>query len=270
MSEGTPSRPVVVGYDSSEMAGRAVTWAAGAAERMGVPLRVIAARENDAQPVRSAEALDAVRRTHPDLPASGEDPVGTGAGVMVRAGDDATMLVMGNRGRGRITSAFLGTVSMTTAQHAACPVVIIHGDTATDAAPRSIVVGADGSASSTAALDFALSLVAAGGTITLLLCWSTMPQDSTDPVPAVAYAMLEQTLAGRSKPGVGIDLVARPGHPRNVLVTASETADLMVVGRRGQEGFKGLKLGTVAQHALMGARCPVAVVTAPPAVTEQR
>ncbi len=263
MSEGTAAhRPVVVGYDSSEMACRAVTWAAGTAGRLGLPLRVVSARENDAQPIRSAEALERVHTDHPGLEVTGEDPVGSGAGVMVRAGDDAAMLVMGNRGRGRITSALLGTVSMTTAQHAACPVVIVHGDDVTDRAPRSIVVGADGSTSSTAALDFALGLVADGGTVTLLLCWSTMPQDSTDPVPAVAHAMLQQTLAGRTKPGVTLDLQARPGHPRDVLVKASEQVDLMVVGRRGQEGFKGLKLGSVAQHALYGARCPVAVVTA--------
>lgn len=262
MSEGTSgSRPVIVGYDSSEMASGAVLWAAGTAERLGLPLTVLSARENEAAPLRSAEAVQRVHQTHPALAVTGVDRTGSGAGVMVRAGDEAAMLVLGNRGRGRITSALLGTVSMTTAQHAACPVVIVHGDDVTDAAPTSVVVGADGSTSSTAALDFALDLVADGGTVTLMLCWSTMPQDSTDPVPAVAHAMLEQTLAGRTKPGVTIDLQARPGHPREVLVKASAQADLLVVGRRGQEGFKGLKLGSVAQHALYGAKCPVAVVT---------
>lgn len=262
MTESNAARPVVVGFDSSEISARAVLWASGAAEHLGLPLRIVAARDNEAAPLRSTEAVAEVLANKPGLDVTGEDPIGSAAGVMVRAGEDAAMLVMGSRGRGRLSSALLGTVSMTTAQHASCPVVIVHGEDTSDRAPRTVVVGADGSASSTAALDFALAMVADGGTVTLLLAWSTMPEDSTDPVPAVSRAMLEQTLAGRSKEGVTIDLVAHPGSPRDVLVHASEQADLLVVGRRGQEGFKGLKVGTVAQHALFGAKCPIAVVTA--------
>ncbi|SDB96783.1 Nucleotide-binding universal stress protein, UspA family [Raineyella antarctica] len=261
MSESSAASPVVVGYDSSDIADRAVSWASGAAERLGLPLRVVAARENEAAPVRSPEAVAAVHAAKPDLEVTGEDPIGSPAGVMVRAGEDAALVVMGSRGRGRLSSALLGTVSMTTAQHAGCPVVIIHGDDVDDRAPRRVIVGADGSSSSTAALDFALSLVGEGSTVSLVLAWSTMPEDSTDPVPAVAQAMLEQTLDGRNKEGVTIELVARPGSPRDVLVHLSAEADLLVVGRRGREGFRGLNLGSVAQHALLSAKCPVAVVT---------
>ena len=262
MTESSAATPVVVGYDSSEISAKAVTWASGAAERLGRPLLVLSARENDAAPIRSTEAVAAVRAAKPDLDVTGEDPIGSGSGVLVRAGEDAALIVMGSRGRGRLSSALLGTVSMTTAQHAGCPVVIVHGEDVDDRAPQRILVGADGSPSSTAALDFALSLAGEGSTVALVLAWSTMPEDSTDPVPAVAQALLEQTLAGRSKEGVTIELSARPGAPRDVLVHLSEQADLLVVGRRGREGFRGLNLGSVAQHALHGAKCPVAVVTA--------
>lgn len=262
MTESSVAKPVVVGYDSSDISARAVTWASGAAEKLGRPLLVVSSRENEAAPLRSHEAVERVRQVKPDLPVTGEDPIGSPAGVMVRHGEHAEMIVMGSRGRGRLTSALLGTVSLTTAQHAGCPVVIVHGEDVTDRAPRRVIVGADGSASSTAALDFALTLVADGGTVTLMLAWSTMPEDSADPVPAVAQALLQQTLAGRSRAGVTIELAGLPGAPRDVLVHRSADADLLVVGRRGREGFRGLNLGSVAQHALMGARCPVAVVTA--------
>ncbi len=262
MTESNTAGPVIVGYDSSPISSKAVTWAAGAAERLGKPLVIVSARENEAAPLRSTEAVEAVRALKPDLDVTGEDPIGSGSGVMVRTGERAALIVMGSRGRGRLSSALLGTVSMTTAQHAGCPVVIIHGEDVDDRAPQRIIVGADGSPSSTAALDFALLLAGEGSTVTLMLAWSTMPEDSTEPVPAVAQALLEQTLAGRSKPGVAIELQARPGAPRDVLVHLSEHADLLVVGRRGREGFRGLNLGSVAQHALMGAKCPVAVVTA--------
>lgn len=261
MTESSAVRPVVVGYDSSPISSKAVTWAAGAAERLGRPLLVVSARENESAPLRSPEAVEAVRALKPDLEVSGEDPVGSGSGVMVRVGERAELIVMGSRGRGRLTSALLGTVSMTTAQHAGCPVVVIHGDDVDDRGPRRVIVGADGSPSSTAALDFALSLVEEGSTVTLVLAWSTMSENSAEPVPAVAQALLDQTLAGRSKEGVTIELQARPGAPRDVLVHLSDQADLLVVGRRGREGFRGLNLGSVAQHALLGAKCPVAVVT---------
>lgn len=265
MSENT-AHSVVVGYDSSEISQRAVAWASVAADLLDRPLQVISARESEGAPERSGEAVASVREQYPDVEVSGTDPVGSAAGVMVRAGENAHILVMGSRGRGRIASTLLGTVSLTTAQHASCPVVIVHGEDHPDGPPRRIVVGADGSASSTAALDFALSLVADGGEIRLLLAWSVLPVGSTAPIPTVAEAMLEQTLAGRSKDGITITAEARPGAPRDVLKAASEDCDLLVIGRRGQEGFRGLKLGSTAHHALLNAQGPVAVVTGPNAM----
>ena len=60
--------------------------------------------------------------------------------------------------------------------------------------------------------------------------------------------------------------------PARALIRASGTADLMVVGARGQGGFKELLLGSVTQRTVHGAICPVVVVrpsrtrtTTPPA-----
>ena len=44
------------------------------------------------------------------------------------------------------------------------------------------------------------------------------------------------------------------------LVTASEGADLLVVGARGSGGFLGLRLGSVSEKCLQRATCPVAVI----------
>ena len=53
--------------------------------------------------------------------------------------------------------------------------------------------------------------------------------------------------------------------PAAALLRAAETAELLVVGSRGRGGFSGLLLGSVSQHCIQQAPCPVAVI--PPAWT---
>jgi nucleotide-binding universal stress UspA family protein len=50
------------------------------------------------------------------------------------------------------------------------------------------------------------------------------------------------------------------GHPALVLVEVSNGADLLVVGNRGHGGFAGMLLGSVSEHCVTHAHCPVLVM----------
>ncbi|WGW12671.1 universal stress protein [Saxibacter everestensis] len=50
------------------------------------------------------------------------------------------------------------------------------------------------------------------------------------------------------------------GSPAEVLVRASETAEMLVVGSRGRGGFTGLLLGSTSQAVLHHSKCPTVVV----------
>jgi nucleotide-binding universal stress UspA family protein len=59
-----------------------------------------------------------------------------------------------------------------------------------------------------------------------------------------------------------VDIVIRivEGHPALVLVERSKEAALLVVGNRGHRELTGLLLGSVSEHCVAHAHCPVLVV----------
>ena len=82
---------------------------------------------------------------------------------------------------------------------------------------------------------------------------------------ADARAVLEESL--RTVRQTHPDLVVRPvvvqSHPAPALVEASRGADLLVVGSRGHGEFAGMLLGSVSEHCVTNAHCPVLVLRDP-------
>ncbi|MBF6556487.1 MAG: universal stress protein [Acidimicrobiales bacterium] len=135
---------------------------------------------------------------------------------------------------------------------------------------RRIVVGVDGSKSSIAALEWAATeaeLTGAG--LKVLMTWEwpisygwalSVPSDY-DPTHESEKLLGDLLQPIReAHPGVSIASTVVEGHPSPVLVEASQGADLLVVGSRGHGEFAGMLLGSVSEHCVSNAHCPVLVM----------
>jgi nucleotide-binding universal stress UspA family protein len=61
-------------------------------------------------------------------------------------------------------------------------------------------------------------------------------------------------------PGLDVTSAVVEGHPAPVLIEASRMAELLVVGSRGHGEFAGMLLGSVSEHCVTNAHCPVVVI----------
>ena len=133
-----------------------------------------------------------------------------------------------------------------------------------------IVVGIDGSAPSLAALEWgARQAEFTGSALEVLIVWQwpmsygfAMPLAS-DFEPATEAGKVLDAAVGdvrKAHPEVQIRSSVVEGFPAQVLVEASKNADLVVVGSRGHGEFAGLLIGSVSEHCVTHAHCPVLVM----------
>jgi nucleotide-binding universal stress UspA family protein len=131
-----------------------------------------------------------------------------------------------------------------------------------------IVVGVDGSPSSLEALRWALGQGRlAGSAIDVVSAWRTPSAYGGYPVIAEtdwqhnAEEVLDTALSQVPEAAdAGVTRHVVRGHPVDVLLERAAGADILVVGSRGRGGFTGMLLGSVSQHLVAHAPCPVVVV----------
>ncbi|MGC8627076.1 MAG: universal stress protein [Acidimicrobiales bacterium] len=138
-----------------------------------------------------------------------------------------------------------------------------------------IVVGVDGSPSSSLALEWAIAeAVRCSGDLEVAVAWEPPdagleayeyePSEPTAEVLAyqrarrVAEVSAEQ--ARRQLPADRVHVAVLEGGAAEQLVMRSADADVLVVGSRGRGGFAGLLLGSVSHQCTSHASCPVVVV----------
>jgi nucleotide-binding universal stress UspA family protein len=300
----TAPRPVAVGYEDHHSQA-AMDWAAQEALRLGAALRVVhsyapessypwgygqplpageiarvgAATKEEATRILG-EAADRVRERNPDLDVIETLARSSAARALVEASGQCSTLVIGRRPRHHWSPA-LGSVSLPVAAHAACPVVVVPGqseeasDPHTDAdgfeplAAGQVVLGLEDSAECVDAAGFAFAQASARRAgLTAVHAWWVDPALSIPLVTdwdevADAHSLLTDALLApwRNRyPDVHVTRVLARARASTALVAAAVGAELLVVGSRGRGGFTSLLLGSVSRNVLAHAPCPVAVV----------
>lgn len=153
------SNPIVVGVDGTVPSHATVRWAAREAARQGVALRLLHAYDWNWEGARydggpefrdlaeqraaavTSSSLDEAHAIAPRVPAEARSVIGDPVPELVAAAGDASLVVLGNRGRGGFASLLLGSVSRRVATHSPGSVVIVRGRTETPVGP--VVVGVD-------------------------------------------------------------------------------------------------------------------------------
>lgn len=287
---------VVAGYDGSDEAKVAVAWAAAEASRLDNRLVVVNAATY-MQPIarvtgtreRAGEAEESSRRLAEEGAAHARETV---PGLTVEAVTDrrgaaaaleamsqtASLVVVGNRGRGRVTGALLGSVAFALATHAHSPIVVTRGESARMPGPdRPIVVGVDGSGD--AALDNAADVAAeTKAELHVLVAWQSTPAnpwnradlvtvDAADDATSEAHQAATTIAENGAKRATtrhpdlpAAQPIVADGRPEQLLVDASADAALVVVGARGRGDLASLLLGSVSRVVIHGAECPVKIV----------
>ncbi len=280
---------VVVGLDGSAASTAALRWAVTVGEQAGWPVRALWAWKYPATAIlpvgpSTLPSAEEVERTLGDQGRTLLDETlgdrarivtlqvarGPAATVLLRAVEEgARMVVVGSRGLGGFEGMLLGSVSRHVAEHATCPVTVVHGGLP-DVPERleRIVVGIDGSEGAQRALRFAGDLAARTGA-NLLVAGAASPGDLVQrehDLPHVDLEVQRELLWGWTaslrEAGIEHDIAALEGDARIVLpdLASEHEADVLIVGSRGLGPVGKLLLGSVAASLIRHAGMPVTIV----------
>lgn len=275
---GLERKPVVVGYDGSENARKAVLWASRYAAVAHLPLMVVHAwiwpyftqnlgpvagikdsgLRREAQRVVT-EGRDLAVRSEPDLPVHQRLVIGFPSKTLTEFSREASLLVIGTRGLGGFAGLLIGSVSFHLAASADCPVMVVR-----EARPTRdiLLVGVDGSTESDQAVLFAANLALTLRKHVQLLHVQPHPKD---PRPATAReeeaAVLDRAAAllkGHPEVHYTRDSVVAVSVPGEI-VQWSHNAACVVLGAKGGNTL-GAGLGSTAHAVLHHSRGNVVVV----------
>ncbi|WLQ45203.1 universal stress protein [Streptomyces laculatispora] len=281
----TDRREIVIGIDPVKDWHMALAWAVDEAHRRRLALRlvVVVPPQHDTQHVDDLPHQMELERAGADALEEAASwsharwsDVGTTVSVLgghpgptlAHLSGKACMVVLGSRHLNR-AEEFLsaGSLVLPVAAQAHCPVVVVGDAEHITQEPQYLVVGVDGSESSKAALALAFEEADLRGcTLRAIAVWQppVFSLHGSDATLRAERRLLSETAAGWAEeyPDVRLHHEVLTGSPVEALAEAAEHALAVVVGRRGQGGYSGMRVGSVVHGLLHRAHCPVITVPA--------
>lgn len=278
---------VVVGVDGSPASESAVRWAARRAHDTNSPIVIAHAaaeapvagpllnREEGRRQSRAAgakltaRALRLACEAAPGIVPEVVAPISDPRQLLLGLSANASMVVVGTRGRGPISSLLLGSVSTALAAHALCPVAVVRPDKLEDQGPRPVVAGVDGGPATQAVLELAFDLADGSGRPLEVVHCRALPRgvsgrsgyamwlrDLTD-----HEQMLDEAISRHAEkhPDVRFQRRVVEDDPVLALVERSEDAAAVVVGSRGLSWARSV-IGSVSRAVVERAHSTVVVV----------
>ncbi|MEO7352409.1 MAG: universal stress protein [Marmoricola sp.] len=288
---GTKAGTIVVGVDGSDSSTRALAWATDQAVVEHRPLTLVHAihavtpaytdaaivHPREAGAILTAEGQKVLDTAHAKVDASAPDlevhqvlEFVDPREKLLQLSQDAAMVVLGSRGRGKLRSLLLGSVGVALVRHAHCPVVV-HRPGKAGTLRNGIVVGVEASEESRAVLEFAYREASVRNLpLTVLHCYWDIQAGTA--AAGIVYesmldvdseqAVLDEAMAGMSEkyPDVGVSTRMARGLPHEVLAELGEQMNLIVVGAHHANRVSQMVFGSVSIALVERASCPVAVV----------
>jgi nucleotide-binding universal stress UspA family protein len=220
-----------------------------------------------AQEMLIVMAAELEKRTEGRVPVSTLVDSGPVVTKLLRGARDASLLVLGERDR--VSRRWAGTVRLGVSSGSDVPVVCVPSTWQ----PRRhdvVAVGVNDPSTVGPALPAALEVARRRGSPLRVVhaVWFAEPLDDAGLAPArveelvqLAESELRHTLE-RLEPEVSavpVQVHVVHGHPVDVLVRASETAGVLVVGRHDPPHHLGRRLNHVVRSVLQNSWCPVMV-----------
>ena len=283
---------ITVGYDGSPSSVTTVEWAANEAELHATRMfawctaaRLRLALAGTSAPLLQpstthasieqatlvqAESMAAeLRRRHPGLTCSAEAVPGSPRDGLVDASVTSDLMVVGNTGAGAM-KWLLGSVASAVMRRSRCPIVLVPARSTSRPLYNRIVVGVDGSPASATALQWATAEAAVREAELVLIHVWRLPFRR----PAIVHEAEREVMAAEAATLLSglvqsVPTCARRSALRSIcveddaetaLLAAAESADLVVVGSRGQGRLRSVLFGSVARTLTKSAPCPIAVV----------
>ena len=303
-----PPADILVGVDGSDNSRHAFLTAVTIAKEHNCSIRVVGAYSVPVIPHRHAPKLSddhhrsighstqdlleeyAAEAREAGIDASAQAIEGDAGEVLAEASRYSRLAVVGKRGRNRVASRLLGTVSGTLAARSHCPVLVVPLPDLGEDAPgtadaqepnaenlqaqpgfeNEIVAGIDRDTSALPVAEVAARAAELSGRRLAFI--SAVPADASSSRGAAAgehageyraYAdhLDDVTQAvTESSSGLISRLQLVEGSAADVLLDAARSAALIVMGNRGRGGLAGRLLGSVSRSVLNQAGSPVLIV----------